>query len=69
MSALTIPKRVVRYSPPPPPLAMVLVSAELLMQMAEDANPGVTFTVEWGEPRAETGTWYEPTITRHEPQP
>jgi len=66
--------RVWRTSPLPSEDAVVIVSARLLLELAEDANPGCTFTVEWGRPRGvETypGTVsnvYDPVITKHVPQ-
>ncbi len=44
---------------------MVLASAQLLLMMAEDANPDTLFTVEWGEPITREITFYEPRITRY----
>jgi hypothetical protein len=44
----------------------VLASAELLMRMAEDANPDSIFSVEWGEPITEVVTYYTPTFSRRE---
>lgn len=72
MALAPVAPRVWRTSPLPSDDAVVIVSARLLLELVEDANPSCTFTVEWGNPRrVETFPYtvssvYDPVFTRHE---
>lgn len=57
--------------PPAPSGALVLVDAELLLELVDRANPGKHLTVDWGSPVV-VETWqavYTPAFTEHREEP